>query len=150
MARIGVHPSHARDRNTGEDPARILPGTLALGEDGLPCREGIFDGAHPMVQGLIDATGSVTKWPFWNRDPMGLWSRGRLVMPGEACHPMRPHMGQGAGMAIENAAVPSRSPTLTGTQDHATVSELYERAKVQRMSNANPWLKEHANPVRGP
>ncbi|WP_172332855.1 FAD-dependent monooxygenase, partial [Mangrovicoccus sp. HB161399] len=44
--------------------------------------EAIFGGSHPMVQALIDATGEVTKWPFWNRDPMGLWSRGRLVMIG--------------------------------------------------------------------
>ena len=115
--------------------------------------DAIFGGSHPMVQGLIDATESVTKWPFWNRDPMGLWSRGRLVMLGDACHPMRPHMAQGAGMAIEDAAVLTRCLTMTGVQDYATAFQLYENTrraratKVQTISNANTWLKDPEDPA---
>ncbi|WP_108261411.1 FAD-dependent monooxygenase [Mangrovicoccus ximenensis] len=115
--------------------------------------EAIFGGSHPMVQGLIDATETVTKWPFWNRDPMGLWSRGRLVMIGDACHPMRPHMAQGACMAIEDAAVLARCLSETGTGDYATAFGMYERTrkdratKVQTISNANTWLKEPEDPA---
>ena len=67
-----------------------------------------FSGFHPIVQALIESTEKVTKWPFFNRDPLPLWSRGRLVLLGDACHPMKPHMAQGAGMAIEDAAMLSR------------------------------------------
>lgn len=116
--------------------------------------EAIFgDGAHPMVRGLIDSTTEVTKWPFWNRDPMSLWSRGRLCLLGDACHPMRPHMAQGAGMAIEDAAVLARALTLTGAEDHQTAFALYETArrdratKVQTISNANTWLKQPEDPA---
>ncbi|MBE3639582.1 FAD-dependent monooxygenase [Mangrovicoccus algicola] len=115
--------------------------------------EAIFGGSHPMVQGLIDATEEVTKWPFWNRDPMGLWSRGRLVMIGDACHPMRPHMAQGACMAIEDAAVLARCLGLTGMGDYTTAFRMYENArkdratKVQTISNANTWLKEPEDPA---
>ncbi|WP_138469056.1 FAD-dependent monooxygenase [Poseidonocella sp. HB161398] len=115
--------------------------------------EAAFGGSHSMVQALIDATGAVTKWPFWNRDPMGLWSRGRLVMIGDACHPMRPHMAQGACMAIEDAAILVRCLELTGMEDYATAFGLYERArkdratKVQTISNANTWLKEPEDPA---
>ena len=56
----------------------------------------------------FEPTEKVTKWPFFNRDPLPLWSRGRLVLLGDACHPMKPHMAQGAGMAIEDAAMLSR------------------------------------------
>jgi 6-hydroxynicotinate 3-monooxygenase len=115
--------------------------------------EAIFgDGAHPMVRGLIDATTEVTKWPFWNRDPMSLWSRGRLCLLGDACHPMRPHMAQGACMAIEDAAVLTRALTLTGTQDYRNAFRIYEDArreratKVQTISNANTWLKQPEDP----
>jgi 6-hydroxynicotinate 3-monooxygenase len=65
----------------------------------------VFAGYHPSVQKLIDATPEVTKWPLLERDPLPLWSRGRLVLLGDACHPMKPHMAQGAAMAIEDAAV---------------------------------------------
>ncbi|MTH64082.1 FAD-dependent monooxygenase [Paracoccus shanxieyensis] len=116
--------------------------------------EAIFgDNAHPMVRGLIDATTEVTKWPFWNRDPMSLWSQGRLCMLGDACHPMRPHMAQGACMAIEDAAVLARSLTLTGAEDYKTAFKIYENArreratKVQTISNANTWLKQPEDPA---
>lgn len=116
--------------------------------------EAIFgDNAHPMVKGLIDATTEVTKWPFWNRDPMPLWSRGRLVMLGDACHPMRPHMAQGAGMAIEDATILTRALSLTGEADYKTAFGIYERTrreratKVQTISNANTWLKEPEDPA---
>lgn len=111
------------------------------------------DDAHPMVRGLIDATTEVTKWPFWNRDPMSLWSRGRLCLLGDACHPMRPHMAQGACMAIEDAAVLTRALTLTGTADYRHAFTMYENArkdratKVQTISNANTWLKQPEDPA---
>jgi len=115
--------------------------------------EGIFGGSHPVVQALIDATETVTKWPFWNRDVMNLWSQGRLVMLGDACHPMRPHMAQGACMAIEDAAVLTRALSISGMEDYTSAFKTYEATrharatKVQTISNANTWLKEPEDPA---
>ncbi len=114
--------------------------------------EAIFGGGHPMVQALIDATETVTKWPFWNRDPLNLWSRGRMCLLGDACHPMRPHMAQGACMAIEDAAVLTRCLSETGIGDYSSAFDVYENTrrdratKVQTISNANTWLKEPEDP----
>src|SRR5205807_9041357 len=33
------------------------------------------------------------------------WTRGRVALLGDAVHPMTPNIGQGAGMAMEDAAV---------------------------------------------
>lgn len=116
--------------------------------------EAIFGGdAHPMVQGLIDATTEVTKWPFWNRDVLSLWSRGRLCLLGDACHPMRPHMAQGACMAIEDAAILTRALSQTGMDQYHDAFRIYEATrreratKVQTISNANTWLKEPEDPA---
>lgn len=115
--------------------------------------EAIFGGSHPVVQALIDATENVTKWPFWNRDPLNLWSRGRLVMLGDACHPMRPHMAQGACMAIEDAAVLTRCLEESGVAGYTDAFSLYEATrreratKVQTISNANTWLKQPEDPA---
>ncbi len=35
----------------------------------------------------------------------GPWHRGRIVLIGDAVHATTPHLGQGAGMAIEDALV---------------------------------------------
>jgi 6-hydroxynicotinate 3-monooxygenase len=81
---------------------------------------------HPIVQALIESTDKVTKWAFFNRDPLPLWSQGRLVLLGDACHPMKPHMAQGAGMAIEDAAMLARCLTETGITGYGDAFALYE------------------------
>ncbi|MEP3295806.1 MAG: FAD-dependent monooxygenase [Litoreibacter sp.] len=112
-----------------------------------------FGGSHPVVNALIDATTSVTKWPFWNRDPLSLWSQGRLCLLGDACHPMRPHMAQGAGMAIEDAAVLARCLSATGIEDYTSAFGIYENTRrerattVQTVSNKNTWLKNPEDPA---
>lgn len=115
--------------------------------------EAIFGGSHPVVNALIDATESVSKWPFWNRDPLSLWSQNRLCLLGDACHPMRPHMAQGAGMAIEDAAVLTRCLSAAGLSDYRGAFTAYENTrkaratKVQEISNANTWLKDPEDPA---
>jgi len=112
-----------------------------------------FAGYHPMVQALIDACPEITKWPLLERDPLPLWSRGRLVMLGDACHPMKPHMAQGAAMAIEDAAMLARAFKAVGTEDYETAFALYranriERAsRVQRVSHDNTWLRDNEDPA---
>jgi 6-hydroxynicotinate 3-monooxygenase len=111
-----------------------------------------FRGFNPTVQAVIEASGTITKWPLLTRPPLELWSRGRVVMLGDACHPMKPHMAQGAAMAIEDAAMLSRCLTAAGMEHHERAFTLYranrmERAsRVQRVSNANTWLRTEENP----
>jgi len=106
-----------------------------------------FEGYHPVIQALIESTDTVTKWPLFNRDPLPLWSEGRLVLLGDACHPMKPHMAQGAAMAIEDAAVLTRCLEKTGIQEYRAAFSLYESVRrarastVQSVSNANTFLR---------
>lgn len=112
-----------------------------------------FAGYHPSVQKLIDATPEVTKWPLLERDPLPLWSRGRLVLLGDACHPMKPHMAQGAAMAIEDAAMLTRCLDEVGATDYTGAFALYEAnraeraSKVQRVSHNNTWLRTNEDPA---
>lgn len=111
-----------------------------------------FAGWHPTVQALIDHTVEVTKWSLLERDPLPLWSRGRLVLLGDACHPMKPHMAQGAAMAIEDAAMLARCLQEVGAGQHELAFALYEAnraeraGKVQRISHDNTWLRTSEDP----
>ena len=40
--------------------------------------------------------------------PLPTWSKGRVVLLGDACHPMTPYMASGAAMALEDAVVLAR------------------------------------------
>lgn len=59
------------------------------------------------LQDLVAAIDTWRLWPLCDRTPMqGAFeqAQGRVVLLGDAAHPMRPYMAQGAGMAIEDAA----------------------------------------------
>jgi len=59
---------------------------------------------------LRDLVGAVSEWRYWvlaDRQPLASASEmalGRVAVIGDAAHPMRPYLAQGAGMAIEDAA----------------------------------------------
>ena len=107
----------------------------------------------PLIHALIDSAEDVSKWPLLNRSPLPLWSKGRLVLLGDACHPMKPHMAQGAGMAIEDAAMLTRCLQQTGLSGYRTAFALYEASRkdratrVQSVSNANTFLRTQEDPA---
>ena len=111
-----------------------------------------FEGFHPEVQHLLDICPGATKWPLFDRDPLPLWSRGRIVLIGDACHPMKPHMGQGAAVAIEDAAVLVRGLELA-QGDHGAAFKLYEDSRkdraslVQKGSRENKWMRDPMDPT---
>jgi 6-hydroxynicotinate 3-monooxygenase len=110
-----------------------------------------FVGFHPEVQRLLQVCPRATKWPLYDRPPLPLWSEGRIALLGDACHPMKPHMGQGAAMAIEDAAILVRCLELCG-DDYAAAFKLYETSRkdrtslVQEHSRENKWLRNPMDP----
>lgn len=62
---------------------------------------------HADVHTLIEGLDTPYKWALMVRAPMAQWSRGRVTLLGDACHPTLPFLGQGAVMAIEDAYVVS-------------------------------------------
>jgi 6-hydroxynicotinate 3-monooxygenase len=102
----------------------------------------------PDVRRLLEAAPEVTTWPICERDPAPGWSRGRIVLLGDACHPMRPHMGQGAAMAIEDAVVLARCIDFEEGLDPTAMFERYERlrfdrtSKIQLGSRGNTWMRD--------
>src|SRR4029450_6783471 len=90
---IGVVP-----RASWDSDAASLPSTReALIRD--------FAHFHPALLRVLQLTNDVPCWPIFDRDPDARWSGGRIVLLGDACHPMRPFMAAGGAMAIEDAAI---------------------------------------------
>jgi salicylate hydroxylase len=59
---------------------------------------------HPTVRGLIAAFSETFVWALHDRTELPQWSRGRVTLLGDACHPMLPFMAQGAAQSIEDGA----------------------------------------------
>jgi salicylate hydroxylase len=60
---------------------------------------------HPDVHAIIRNIEVPFKWALMVRGPMDRWTKGRITLLGDACHPTLPFLGQGAVMAIEDAYV---------------------------------------------
>lgn len=102
-----------------------------------------YVGFHPDVRAVLEACPACHKWAILERDPLPTWSVGRVVLLGDACHPMTPYMAQGAAQAIEDAAVLARC--LASFGDLGPAFAQYEAlrkprtARVQAISSANTW-----------
>jgi len=63
----------------------------------------------PGITALLDAAEKCHLWGLHDRPPLDKWTRGRVALLGDACHPMLPFMAQGAVMAFEAAVVLARA-----------------------------------------
>jgi 2-polyprenyl-6-methoxyphenol hydroxylase-like FAD-dependent oxidoreductase len=111
-----------------------------------------FEGFHPEVRAALEACPECHKWAILERDPLPSWSEGRVVLLGDACHPMTPYMAQGAATSMEDAAVLARC--LEACDDFESAFELYEAhrkprtSRIQAISSANTWMRtpSHSDP----
>ena len=68
---------------------------------------GTCSALQDVVRGVPAAGGGWRLWPLADRPPLrapAQMAQGLVALCGDAAHPMRPYLAQGAGMAIEDAA----------------------------------------------
>lgn len=94
---------------------------------------GEFAEWHPDVRAIIDATpdDQCLLWALYTRQPLTSWTNGRIVLLGDAAHPMTPFYGMGAAMAIEDACVLGRCFAAAGN-DWQSALQRYESARLPR------------------
>jgi 2-polyprenyl-6-methoxyphenol hydroxylase-like FAD-dependent oxidoreductase len=108
--------------------------------------DALCDFAEPVRQ-VAGAAATLMRSALYDRDPLPRWGDGRIILLGDACHPMLPFMAQGAGMAIEDAVVLARC--LDGVTADGTAEALarYAATRVERTSamqggsRANDFLR---------
>ncbi len=112
-----------------------------------------YTGFHPQVQAVLAACPEVHKWALVERDPLPRWGEGRVVLLGDACHPMTPYMAQGAAAAVEDAAVLSRCLDGVDADGVAQALRRYERSRIERTSKIqltsrlNTWMRHSTDPA---
>ncbi len=102
---------------------------------------------HPNVRAILGAAPDLRKWALVEREPMPAWSRGAVVLLGDACHPMAPSMAQGAASAMEDAVVLARCLRGAKRAELGAALRRYEASRKPRTSRLqltnrqNNWLK---------
>ncbi|HEY2212751.1 MAG TPA: FAD-dependent monooxygenase [Bradyrhizobium sp.] len=98
---------------------------------------------------LIGAVDDWRKWALFTVPDGGEWSAGAITLLGDAAHAMLPFAAQGAGMAIEDAAVLAKCLAESVGETAASVTAALKRyarlrrsrvARVQRAARRNGMI----------
>ena len=100
--------------------------------------------------GCLD-DGADSEELVFEREPLARWCDGRVVLLGDACHPMTPYMAQGAATSIEDAAILARCLADVDGDDIPGAFRRYEAHRkprtsaIQAISSANTWMQGGSN-----
>jgi 2-polyprenyl-6-methoxyphenol hydroxylase-like FAD-dependent oxidoreductase len=97
------------------------------------------------IRELIEATEeeAILRNDVYDRVPTSNWGRGRVTLAGDAAHPTTPTLGQGAGMAIEDAVVLAKELALTqDLNDGRAVDDALRAYERQRMPRTAAIVRE--------
>lgn len=85
---------------------RTPAGGSATGADLPYLRDKLGNWPEP-IPAMLAATApdDVLRNDLYDREPGRCWTRGPVVVVGDAAHPMRPHLGQGGCQGLEDAAI---------------------------------------------
>ncbi|ACP22181.1 conserved hypothetical monooxygenase (plasmid) [Sinorhizobium fredii NGR234] len=103
----------------------------ALAQLDLEGVKDIFANFHEPIPEVLDCTppDSLIWTDILDLDPMPSFTRGKIVLLGDAAHAVTPDLGQGASLAIEDAAV---LPALLGGLPIEKALSEYDARRVNR------------------
>jgi salicylate hydroxylase len=83
---------------------------------------------------MISAVDDWRKWALFTVPDGGQWTDGAIALLGDAAHAMLPFAAQGAGMAIEDAAVLAKCLGEAAGESAATALKRYARLRRARVT----------------
>lgn len=92
---------------------------------------GAFEGWDDPVQDILQGCDETYLWGLFDRHPPKTWHSARVILIGDACHPILPFMAQGAAMAIEDAYV--LAATLKNNTSIAATFKLFQQQRQKRI-----------------
>jgi salicylate hydroxylase len=96
-----------------------------------------YTGWHDTIRTIIAATPRVLRQALYDREPLPDWRVGRVVLLGDAAHPMMPFYAQGAAQSIEDAYVLAGC-LAASPEDPVAALARYVRLRQPRTA----WMQE--------
>lgn len=100
----------------------------------------------PEITEFLNEVDTCFWWGLYDRKPLERWMTGRLVLLGDAAHPMLPHLGQGANQAIEDGV--ALAVLLEDRPSSAVPDVLREYERFRRVRTDVVWAEARQNGLR--
>ena len=102
-----------------------------------------FEGWDPRIGAVLTQVDDTFRWALYDREPLPIWTKGRLTLLGDAAHPMLPHLGQGANQSIEDGM--ALATILVGANTAAAPAALlaYERLRRERVAQVQLGARQN-------
>ena len=102
-----------------------------------------FAGWNAQIDELLKHVQTTFRWALYDREPLPVWTTGRLSLLGDAAHPMLPHLGQGANQSIEDGMALA---TILARADRANAPAAllaYEGLRRERVAQVQRGAREN-------
>ncbi|KAJ3096517.1 hypothetical protein HDU97_005805 [Phlyctochytrium planicorne] len=99
---------------------------------------------------IVERSSRIIRYGIFEREPRDTWSKGNVVLIGDAAHPMPPHLGQGGNTALEDAAVLASlitklyKPNASDKSNASlkTAFKIYTELRAKRTANITKAARE--------
>ncbi|MGA2894327.1 MAG: FAD-dependent monooxygenase [Xanthobacteraceae bacterium] len=104
---------------------------------------GEFADWDPKIATLLDEVQMTFRWALYDRDPLPIWTKGRLTLLGDAAHAMLPHLGQGANQSIEDGMALAIILKEYGRERLDVALRVYENLRKERVASVQRGAREN-------
>ena len=103
-----------------------------------------FEHVNERARRIIDHGRDWKLWVLCDREPVEQWQDGRVVLLGDAAHPMLQYLAQGACMAMEDAVCLANECAATADVEAAfRAYQNQRRLRTARVQLQSRWVGEH-------
>ncbi len=105
-----------------------------------------FEGWAAPVGKILAQVQTTFRWGLYDRDPLPVWTKGRLTLLGDAAHAMLPHLGQGANQSIEDGMALATILARSDRKHAPAALQAYENLRRERVAQVQSGAR--ANGLR--
>jgi salicylate hydroxylase len=102
-----------------------------------------FAGWDRRIEQLLSQVQKTFRWALYDREPLPVWTKGRLTLLGDAAHPMLPHLGQGANQSIEDGMALATILAHSNNETAPAALLAYERLRRERVAQVQRGAREN-------
>lgn len=130
---VCIHPEHESEAGEDWTTDSSKQALLAVYKDFDPACRALISKADPT---------SLKSWKLLDMAVLPTWINCRLALLGDAAHPFLPHQGQGAGVAMEDAAALSTVLEKSlKAEDIPARLKLYEQIRYERANRIQEYSR---------